>query len=111
MNLLPLITSISNKIIVSRSRNIRFYMVLQDFDKLKKTYKESTSNIKSNCTKMRQKRLMLDELKRFNFGVSLFTKTRINPVKTKIKSIREYSIKFEISTFLVPKKLKLHILI
>lgn len=47
---MPPITSISNKITVSRSRNIRFYLVLQDFDQLKETYKESAGTIKSNCT-------------------------------------------------------------
>lgn len=47
---MPQITSISNKITVSRSRNIRFYLVLQDFDQLKETYKESAGTIKSNAT-------------------------------------------------------------
>lgn len=47
---MPPITSISNKITVSRSRNIRFYLVLQDFDQLKETYKDSAGTIKSNCT-------------------------------------------------------------
>lgn len=47
---MPPITSISNKITVSRSRNIRFYLVLQDFDQLKETYKESAGTIKSNAT-------------------------------------------------------------
>lgn len=47
---MPQIPSISNKITVSRSRNIRFYLVLQDFDQLKETYKEQAGTIKSNCT-------------------------------------------------------------
>lgn len=47
---MPPITSISNKITVSRSRNIRFYLVIQDFDQLKEKYKESAGTIKSNCT-------------------------------------------------------------
>ena len=47
---MPPITSISNKITVSRSRNIRFYLVLQDFDQLKETYKDSAGTIKSNAT-------------------------------------------------------------
>lgn len=47
---MPPINSISNKITVSRSRNIRFYLVLQDFDQLKETYKEAAGTIKSNCT-------------------------------------------------------------
>lgn len=40
----------SNKITVSRSRNIRFVLVIQDFDQLKEKYKESAGTIKSNCT-------------------------------------------------------------
>ncbi len=47
---MPPITSISNKITVSRSRNIRFYLVIQDFDQLKEKYKESAGTIKSNTT-------------------------------------------------------------
>lgn len=47
---MPPITSISNKITVSRSRNIRFYLVIQDFDQLKEKYKESAGTIKSNAT-------------------------------------------------------------
>lgn len=47
---MPQIPSISNKITVSRSRNIRFYLVLQDFDQLKETYKDQAGTIKSNCT-------------------------------------------------------------
>ena len=47
---MPPIPSMSNKITVSRSRNMRFYLVLQDFDQLKETYKESAGTIKSNCT-------------------------------------------------------------
>ncbi len=45
---MPAISSISNKITVSRSRNIRFYLVIQDFDQLKEKYKESAGTIKSN---------------------------------------------------------------
>ena len=47
---MPPISSISNKITVSRSRNIRFYLVIQDFDQIKETYKDSAGTIKSNCT-------------------------------------------------------------
>lgn len=47
---MPAINSISNKITVSRSRNIRFYFVLQDFNQLKEKYKDSAGTIKSNCT-------------------------------------------------------------
>lgn len=47
---MPPIPSISNKITVSRSRNIRFYLVIQDFDQLKEKYKEASGTIKSNAT-------------------------------------------------------------
>ena len=47
---MPPISSLSNKITVSRSRNIRFYLVIQDFDQIKETYKDSAGTIKSNCT-------------------------------------------------------------
>ena len=42
--------NMSHKIQVARSRNIRFYLVLQDFDQLKEAYKEQAGTIKSNCT-------------------------------------------------------------
>ena len=45
---MPPINSISNKITVSRSRNIRYYLVIQDFDQLKEKYKDQTGTIKSN---------------------------------------------------------------
>ena len=47
---MPRISSMSNKITVSRSRNIRFYMVIQDFNQLKEKYKEDAGTIKSNAT-------------------------------------------------------------
>lgn len=47
---MPSISSMSNKITVSRSRNIRFYMVIQDFNQLKEKYKEDAGTIKSNAT-------------------------------------------------------------
>ena len=47
---MPKISSMSNKITVSRSRNIRFYMVIQDFNQLKEKYKEDAGTIKSNST-------------------------------------------------------------
>lgn len=42
--------NMSTKITVSRSRNIRFYLIIQDFDQLKEKYKEQAGTIKSNCT-------------------------------------------------------------
>lgn len=149
---MPPITSISNKITVSRSRNIRFYLVLQDFDQLKETYKEAAGTIKSNCTNwiylltmdnetakeissrlgkytisssristsgrldqldynisndkslMCRELMMADELMRFEFGEALFMKARMHPVKAKVKPIREYPIKFEMSVLPNNKK-------
>lgn len=149
---MPPITSISNKITVSRSRNIRFYLVLQDFDQLKETYKEAAGTIKSNCTNwiylltmdnetakeissrlgkytisssristsgrldqldynisndkslIGRELMMADELMRFEFGEALFMKARMHPVKAKVKPIREYPIKFEMSVLPNNKK-------
>ena len=47
---MPPIPSISNKITVSRSRNVRFTIVIQNFKQLEEKYKESAETIKSNCT-------------------------------------------------------------
>ena len=47
---MPVIPNISNKVTVSRGRNMRFYFVIQDFGQLKETYKEASTIIKSNCT-------------------------------------------------------------
>ena len=47
---MPPINSMSNKITVSRSRNIRFVLVIQDFDQLKEKYKDSVGTIKSNTS-------------------------------------------------------------
>lgn len=44
------INSMSNKITVSRSRNIRFVLVIQDFEQLKEKYKDSAGTIKSNTS-------------------------------------------------------------
>jgi len=45
---MPAINGMANKITVSRSRNIRFYLIIQDFAQLKETYKEASSTIKAN---------------------------------------------------------------
>jgi len=46
---MPSIKNFSNKITVSRGRNIRFYLIIQDFDQLKERYREQAGTIKSNC--------------------------------------------------------------
>jgi len=45
---MPPINAMGNKITVSRSRNIRFTLVIQDFSQLKESYKETAGTIKSN---------------------------------------------------------------
>lgn len=47
---MPAIPSISNKVTVSRSRNIRFTFVLQNFKQIEEKYKEAAESIKSNTT-------------------------------------------------------------
>lgn len=42
------IAEFSKKLTVARSRNIRFYLVIQDFNQLQENYKESAGTIKSN---------------------------------------------------------------
>ncbi len=44
------ISELSKKLTVARSRNIRFYMVIQDFNQLQESYKESAGTIKANCS-------------------------------------------------------------
>ena len=44
------IPELSKKLTVARSRNIRLYMVIQDFGQLQESYKEMTSTIKANCS-------------------------------------------------------------
>lgn len=46
---MPPIKNFSNKITVSRGRNIRFYLIIQDFDQLKEKYRDQAGTIKSNC--------------------------------------------------------------
>ncbi len=43
------IAEFSKKLTVARSRNIRFYLVIQDFNQLQENYKESAGTIKSNA--------------------------------------------------------------
>lgn len=44
------ISEFSKKLTVARSRNIRFYLVIQDFNQLQENYKESAGTIKSNTS-------------------------------------------------------------
>lgn len=46
---MPPIKNFSNKITVSRGRNIRFFLIIQDFDQLKEKYRDQAGTIKSNC--------------------------------------------------------------
>lgn len=47
---MPTINGFSNKITVSRSRDIRFYLVVQDFNQLEEKYHKVSKTITSNCT-------------------------------------------------------------
>lgn len=44
------ISEFSKKLTVARSRNVRFYLVIQDFNQLQENYKESAGTIKSNTS-------------------------------------------------------------
>ena len=147
---MPVVNSISNKITVSRSRNIRYYLVIQDFSQLKDKYKDASATIKSNCNNwiylltadnetakeissrlgkytisnsrfsvssrlnhfddnfsndkslLGRELLMPEELMRFKFGEGLFLKTRMFPVKSKLKIIYKYG--FKIKKKSLPKK-------
>ena len=148
---MPPINSISNKITVSRSRNIRFTLVIQDFDQLKEKYKESAGTIKSNCSwvylltsdnesakeissrlgkytisssrtstssrleqndfnisndksLMGRELMMPDELMKLKFGDAIFMKSRMYPVKAKVKPIGDYPIKVKMAK--LPNKKK-----
>ncbi len=43
------ISELSKKLTVARSRNIRFYMVIQDYNQIQETYRETAGTIKANA--------------------------------------------------------------
>jgi len=146
------IIPMSNKITVSRSRNIRFVLVIQDFDQLKEKYKDSAGTIKSNCTNwiyllttdnetakeissrlgkytisssrvstssrleqldynisndkslIGRDLMMPEELMKLKFGEAIFMKSRMHPIKSVVKPISEYPIKFKMVK--IPNKKK-----
>ena len=138
------IPELSKKLTVARSRNVRLYMVIQDFGQLQETYREMTPTIKANCSNWvylltndystareisnRMGRysilttrtsssnrygktdfnlssdssitgrdlLTADELINFKFGEAIILRARMNPIKTNLKLITEYPIKFKV---------------
>ena len=138
------IPELSKKLTVARSRNIRLYMVIQDFGQLQESYKEMTTTIKANCSNCVylltndyntaseiSKRigrysimttrtsssnrygkadfnlssdtsitgrdlLTADELINFKFGEVVILRTRMYPIKSNLKQISEYPIKYKV---------------
>ena len=138
------IAEFSKKLTVARSRNIRFYLVIQDFNQLEENYKEMAGTIKSNAgnwvylltndyktaheisnrigrysiTTTRTSSsnrygkadfnlssdssitgrdlLTADELINFKLGETLILRTRMSPIKTKLKQISDYPIKYKV---------------
>lgn len=138
------ISELSKKLTVARSRNIRFYMVIQDFNQLQETYKESAGTIKANCsnwvylltndyntareisnrlgrytiattrtsssnrygkadfnlssdTSLTGRDLKTtDELINFKVGEAIILRARMSPIKSVLKQIKDYPIKYKV---------------
>lgn len=138
------IAEFSKKLTVARSRNIRFYLVIQDFNQLQESYKDMAGTIKSNTSNWvylltndyqtareisnrigkysilttrtsssnrygkadfnlssdssitGRDLLTADELINFQLGEALILRTRMSPIKTKLKQISDYPIKYKI---------------
>lgn len=143
--------NLSNTKGLSRGRNVRFYLIIQDFDQLKEKYRDQAGTIKSNCNnwlylltadnntaqeiskrlgkytietsrssvsnKLRstefnisndksltgRELLTSDELMKFEFGEGLFMRTRMNPIKSNLPIIDDYSINFRLKEVEFPK--------
>lgn len=138
------ISEFSKKLTVARSRNVRFYLIIQDFNQLQENYKESSGTIKSNTsnwiylstndyntahelanrigkytisttrtstsnrygktdfnissdTSLTGRELLTaDELINFKVGEALILRTRMSPIKTTLKQISDYPIKYKV---------------
>ena len=138
------ISEFSKKLTVARSRHIRFYLVIQDFNQLQENYKESAGTIKSNTsnwvylstndyntahelsnrigkytisttrtsssnrygkadfnlssdTSLTGRDLITaDELINFKVGEAIILRTRMSPIKTNLKQISDYPIKYKV---------------
>ena len=137
------ISEFSKKLTVARSRNVRFYLVIQDFNQLQENYREMSGTIKSNAnnlvylltndyntareisnrlgkytiattrtsssnrygkidfnlssdTSLTARDLRTtDELINFKVGDAIILRTRMSPIKTKLKQISDYPIKYK----------------
>ena len=138
------ISELSKKLTVARSRKIRFYMVIQDYNQIQETYKEMAGTIKANAgntvylltndyntareisnrmgryttittrtstsnrygkadfnlssdTSLTGRDLRTpDELMNVKVGDAIILRTRMSPIKTKLKQLSDYPIKYKI---------------
>ena len=137
------ISEFSKKLTVARSRNVRFYLVIQDFNQLQENYRDMSGTIKSNCnnwvylltndyntareisnrlgkytiattrtsssnrygkadfnlssdTSLTARDLKTtDELINLKIGEAIILRTRMSPIKTNLKQISDYPIKYK----------------
>lgn len=137
------ISELSKKLTVARSRKIRFYMVIQDYNQIQETYKEMAGTIKANAgntvylltndyntareisnrmgryttittrtstsnrygkadfnlssdTSLTGRDLRTpDELMNVKVGDAIILRTRMSPIKTKLKQLSDYPIKYK----------------
>lgn len=138
------ISELSKKLTVARSRKIRFYMVIQDYNQIQETYKEMAGTIKANAgntvylltndyntareisnrmgryttittrtstsnrygkadfnlssdTSLTGRDLRTpDELMNVKVGDAIILRTRMSPIKAKLKQLNDYPIKYKI---------------
>lgn len=138
------ISELSKKLTVARSRKIRFYMVIQDYNQIQETYKEMAGTIKANAgntvylltndyntareisnrmgryttittrtstsnrygkadfnlssdTSLTGRDLRTpDELMNVKVGDAIILRTRMSPIKAKLKQLSDYPIKYKI---------------
>ena len=138
------ISELSKKLTVARSRLIRFFMVIQDYNQLQETYKEQAGTIKANAgnivylltndyqtareisnrigkytisttrtsssnrygkidfnlssdTSLTGRDLKTpDELINLQFGEAIILRTRMDPIKSNLKQIKDYPIKYKV---------------
>lgn len=150
------IAEFSKKLTVARSRNIRFYLVIQDFNQLQENYKEMAVTIKSNTsnwvylstndyntahelsnrigkytisttrtsssnrygkadfnlssdTSLTGRDLITaDELINFKVGEAIILRTRMFPIKTTLKQIKDYPFKYKVTDKIEVKQDEFH---
>lgn len=150
------ISEISKKLTVARSRDIRFYMVVQDYNMLQETYKETAGTIKANAgntvylltndyttareisnrlgkytvattrtsTSNRYGKLDFnlssdtsltgrdlrtpEELMNVKIGEVIILRTRMLPIKSHLKQLSDYPIKYKIIDNIIFKQEDFH---